>query len=127
VKKSEGGFTLIEVLLSVVVLSLSAAAIADVYTAGLESLDARVVQGQLDSAMSSRMERLLASKYGSLAGGSESITVEGVTYTITWTVDPVDLDGDSIPEIGAKKVTVRIGNKSLVTIVADSAGRITKV
>lgn len=123
----KSGFTLIEVLLSVLVLGLSAAAIADVYFAGLNAMDSRIIGGQIDSAIRSRMERLLAVKFVALSSGSEAITVEGEPYTITWTVANVDLDGDTVPEPGAKQITITLGDRSLVTIVTDSSGRIGKI
>jgi prepilin-type N-terminal cleavage/methylation domain-containing protein len=121
------GFTFVEVLLSVVILSLCAAAISDVYTSGLTSLDARVTGGQLDSALRSQMEKLLALKFSSLADGSAPVTVEGDTYTVTWTVVNVDLDGDTTPEPTAKLITLTLSDRTLVTIVVDHEGRVGKI
>jgi hypothetical protein len=115
------------VLLSVVILSLCAAAISDVYTSGLDVLDAGVEGGQLDSALRSQMERLLALKFDSLADGSAPVTVGGETYTMTWTVVNVDLDGDMVPEPTAKLITLTVSGKTLVTIVADHQGRVGKI
>jgi hypothetical protein len=115
------------VLLSVVILGLCAAAISDVYTSGLTALDAGLTGGELDSALRSRMERLLAVKFDSLADGSAPVTVGGETYTVMWTVVNVDLDGDMAPEPTAKLITVTLAGKTLVTIVADHQGRVRKI
>jgi prepilin-type N-terminal cleavage/methylation domain-containing protein len=121
------GFTLIEVLLSILILGLSAAAITEVYSSGLRALEVRVTEGQLDSVLRSQMELLLAQKFTKLTSGSQAVTVEGQSYTIKWTIANIDLDGDLAPEPGAKQITVTLDNKSLVTIVSDSAGSIGKI
>lgn len=123
----KSGFTMVEVLLSIVILGFSTAAISEIYFAGFNAMEARVVGGQLDSAMRSRMERLLASKFDALSDGSEIITVEGESYTVAWTIANVDLNGDGVPETGAKQIAVTVGGNSLVTIVTDSAGLTGKI
>jgi prepilin-type N-terminal cleavage/methylation domain-containing protein len=121
------GFTLVEVLLSILILGFSAVAISDVYTTGLNSLETRVHEGQLDTALRSQMERLLAQKFDQLANGSRAITVEGDSFILNWTVANVDLDGDATPEPGAKQITLTLGDKTLVTVVADHGGLLGKL
>jgi prepilin-type N-terminal cleavage/methylation domain-containing protein len=121
------GFTLVEVLLSILILGFAVVTVSEVYTAGLNALGARVVDGQLDSTLRSQMERLLALKFDQLADGSRAVTVEGEPYTLAWTVANVDLDGDTIPEAGAKQVTLTLGDKTLVTIVSDHGGQLGKL
>jgi prepilin-type N-terminal cleavage/methylation domain-containing protein len=123
----KAGFTLIEVVLSILILGLSAVTISEIYFTGFNAMDNRILEGQVDSAMRSRMERLLAQKFAVIMGGSEAVTIEGQAYTITWTVNNVDLDGDTMPETAAKQLTVTLAGKSLTTIVVDSAGLVKKI
>jgi prepilin-type N-terminal cleavage/methylation domain-containing protein len=110
-KRGSRGFTLIEVLLSILILGLSAAAITEVYSSGLRS----------------QMELLLSQKFSKLTSGSQAVIVGGQSYTINWTVNNIDLDGDLAPEPGAKQITVTLDSKSLETIVSDSTGSIGKI
>jgi len=121
------GFTLIEVLLSVVFLGLLSIGVATVYSSGLQSLEEQADRMLLDGQLRSRMELLVATDFSDLNGASEVVTVRGTAYTIAWTVAPVDLDGDATPEAAAKQVTVSVSgvsNRSLTTILVNNQGGI---
>ena len=128
--KNCSGFTLVEVLLSVALLGLMVIGIGALYVSGLQSLNVQDDRMLLDSHLRSRMEVLVGTAFGSLSGGSEIVTVNGQNYTITWSVVPIDLDGDTNPESTAVQVTVSITelpDRSLKTILVDNEGRVGKI
>ncbi len=128
--KSTGGFTLVEAMLSVVLLGIIAVGISAPYTSGFQALDVQADRMLLDSSLRSRMEVLIGTEFGSLSAGSEGVTVNGQNYTITWTVGNVDLDGDATPESTAKQVTVSITelpDRFLTTILVDNKDRVGKI
>jgi Tfp pilus assembly protein PilV len=128
--KFSGGFTLVEALLSVVLLGLMVTGIASLYVSGLQSLNTRDNYILLDSALRSRMEVLVGTDFASLSPGSEVITVNGQNHTINWSVVSIDLDGDSNPEPNAKQLTVAmtgLSGRTLTTIVVDHEGRVGKI
>ena len=125
--KAPCGFTLVESLLSIMILSLMAAGMTGLYYSGLQAMEAQSVQALLDSQLRSRMERLISTKFDQLADGSETVTVDGTDYNVSWTVVNVDLDGDATPEPSAKQIGVTLGDRSLTTIVVDDNGRVGKI
>jgi len=127
---SPSGFTLIEAMLSIALLALVAVGISAPYISGFQSLDVQADRMLLDSLLRSRMEVLISTEFGALGNGSEGVTVRGQSYTLTWTVANVDLDGDLTPEPTARQITVSIAElpeRSLVTIVVDHEGRVGKI
>ena len=104
-----------------------AAIVSGLYASGLQALDVREERGLLDSHLRSRMERLISLKFGQLASGSDTVTVSGQDYTVSWTVATVDLDGDSTPETTAKQIDISLAGKTLTTIVVDHEGKVGKL
>lgn len=105
------GFTLVEVLLAVVLLALLATAFSTVYSSGFQTLDVQIDRMLLDSRLRSRMEYLMGTPFDTFGDSMESmenVTVNGNNYQITWTVVPIDLDGDSNDEVTARQVTVSL-------------------
>ena len=125
--RGERGTTLVEVLLSVVILGFSVVAISDAYHTGLRALDAQRDEAQLDARLRSRLELLLAERFASLGTGQAIEVVAGTTETVAWTVAPVDLDGDLSPEPAAKHVTVTLRDRSLEVIVVETGGWVRKL
>ncbi|MBL7645544.1 MAG: prepilin-type N-terminal cleavage/methylation domain-containing protein [Candidatus Hydrogenedentes bacterium] len=125
--KDKAGFTLVEALLAVVVLALMASVLSGLYLAGLQNLDARDDRMALDSALRSRMEELLSGAFTEIASGSETITVNGASREIVWTVENLDLDGDDSPEVDAKQITVTVGNTSISTVFVDHEGTLAQL
>jgi prepilin-type N-terminal cleavage/methylation domain-containing protein len=128
--KTSSGFTLVEVLLSVVLLGLLASVIMYLYSSSYAVIDEEAIRMPLDGYLRSRMELLAGKTFADLSDGSEIITVKGQNYTINWSVVPIDLDGDTIPEPTAKQVTVTVAgsaNHSLTTILIDHEGLVGKI
>lgn len=129
--KTHRGFTLIEALIAVALLAIVAVGISAPYISGFQALDVQAESMLLDSRLRSKMEELVGTNFGSLSSGSDpAVIVNGQTFTITWTVAPVDLDGDTNPEPTAVRVTVSVTerpNHSLTTIRVDNEGRVGKI
>lgn len=128
--KASGGITLVEVLLSVVLLGIISLGIAHPYITGLKSLAIKSDRMLLDSRLRSRMEMLLGTKFSALGNGSEVVTINGKNFTITWTVVDVDMDGDAVTEPNAKQATVTITEEpslSLTILLVDNEGMVGKI
>jgi len=125
-----GGFTLVEVALSIIVLGLIAVAVSSAYSTGTRALDGQVDLVLLDSRLRSRMELLVSTDFDTLAGGSENVIVNGKEFTIDWLVSNIDLNADGIAELTAKQIMVSVAglpNRSLTAIVVDTEGQFEKI
>ena len=128
--RCSSGFTLLESLFCVTILALMVLGFSAVYNSGFRSLDAQADRVLLDSRLRGRMEFLVSTSFGALGDGSEVVTINGNNHTITWTVVPVDLNGDSATEPRAKQVTVSVSgfpDRSLTTILVDQEGMLGKI
>lgn len=123
----EHGFTLVEALISSVVLVLAVTVMAELYYTGMQVMEAQAERALLDGSLRSRMELLISQRFNQVTSGADTVTVNGVDYPITWTVANVDLDGDMAPEAGAKEIRVTLDGRTLTTIVADHSGRVGKM
>ena len=121
-RRGASGIALVEVLLSIVILGLTAGVISQAFNSGYQAMDARIDRARQDSIMKSKMEYLLAMTFADLSDGSQIVTVDAKSYTVSWTFTPIDLNGDSVPEASAKLLTVSVGDRSILTIVCDHTG-----
>lgn len=126
-RSTSAGFSLVEALLAVVLLALMAGVLSALFVSGLQNLDARQVRLSLDNTVRSQMERLLSENFSDLASGSDVVPVDGADYTINWSVELADLDGDGVPEPSAKQITVTLNETSLTTIYVDHEGALGKL
>lgn len=125
--RKTSGFTLVEALISVVLLALTAMVVSGLFVSGLQLLDAQEDRAILDSHLRSRMEALISTEFDQLANGNEVVSVNGINHTISWTIANADLDGDSNAESTAKTLTVTVNGRSLVSVVVDHWGRVGKI
>lgn len=125
--RSRAGFTLVEALLSIVIIALIAMVTSSLFSTGIQATDAFRDRAILDGYLTGRMETLISTNFDQLADGTEIVSVGGQNYTIDWTVTDADLDGDTFPEAGAKEVTVTTDDLALSTIIVDSAGQLGKI
>jgi prepilin-type N-terminal cleavage/methylation domain-containing protein len=129
ISKRSDGFTLVEAMLSVVILGLLAATMGTVYSSANQSLAVQTDHMLLDSALRSRMEFLMGTPFGdldALDGDSENFG----NYQIVTAVVPKDLDGDGNTEATAMQVTVSVtgmSGNSLTTIRVDHEGDVGKI
>ncbi len=128
--KNSVGFTLVEVIFSVVLLGIISAGVAYPYAIGMKSINAKEDRMLLDSELRSRMEILISTDFGALSDSSEVVTINGQNYTITWTVVNMDMNGDAVPETNAKLVVVsvtEVPGRTLTTIIVDNEDKIGKL
>ena len=124
------GFTLVEALLSIVIVGFMASVMSGLYISGLQTLDAGNERMLFDSQLRSRMEQLISTKFELIEGDSEDVTVNGQTFKIKWKVGKFDLDGDSEKEDDAKEIWVYLNHDKdhgLKMIVVDHAGKVGKI
>ena len=128
--KNNNGFTLTEVLVSVLLLGILASAFTVPFISGAQSLEVQADRMLLDSRLRSEMEVLISRPFndvlteGSFTG---TVTVSGASRPFKWEAVLIDLDGDSNPEPNAMQITVEVGGQTLTTIVVDNEGRIGKI
>ena len=124
------GFTLTEVLVSVLLLGILASAFTVPFISGAQSLEVQADRMLLDSRLRSEMEVLISRPFnnvfteGSFTG---TVTVSGASRPFKWDAVLIDLDGDSNPEPNAMQITVEVGGQTLTTIVVDNEGRLGEV
>jgi prepilin-type N-terminal cleavage/methylation domain-containing protein len=121
------GFTLVEVIFSILLLGIMVISITGVYFISMNALSSEDDLLPLDSRLRGRMEEVISRSFDAIVDGSDSVTINGRSHTITWTVTHPDLDGDAIPETMAKRVTVTTGDRSLTTLVIDSQAAVGKI
>ncbi len=125
--RTGAGFTLIEALVSIVILALIATVASNLFTTGIQATDSFRDRAILDGYLTGRMETLISTNFDQLANGTETVSVGGQNYTINWTVSDADLDGDTLPETGAKEVIVTVDDLALSTIIVDTSGQLGKI
>lgn len=116
------GFTLIEAILSIVLLGLTAAAVSGLYISGLQALDGRNTRVLVNSKLRSQMEFFVCEDFEDLEDDGYTVNINGKNYTLSTTVVPIDLDGDSNTEDDAVQITVSLAGQSLTTIRVDGGG-----
>lgn len=125
------GFTFIEVMLSIATLALMATAIAGLYSSGVHALESDTEALLTQSMLRSQVEVLASTPFSALANGVTVVTTEagGQTnsYTCTWVVTPVDLDGNGTVELGVKQLTVTLNGTSISLLLADHEGKVRRL
>jgi type II secretory pathway pseudopilin PulG len=120
------GFTLVEALISIVLLAGGVAVVSGLYTTGMKALDIQHDEALYNSALRSRMEFLLSIEVDQLADGSETVSIRGTDYTLDWTISDVDIDGDTFVDTGVKEIAVALEGETLTALVVDSSGQVAK-
>jgi Tfp pilus assembly protein PilV len=97
-RRSDGGFSLLEVVFALTFLAVGIMAVAAMIPAGTRGVSqSRVLTGGLMAA-TVKMEELKSTPYMTLTAGTYSDTTS--VFHRTWTVQ------DSVPMAGCKKITV---------------------
>jgi len=121
-------FTLIEAMFVVATLAMIGGAIATLYMTGIRAVDSQADGMLVQSRLRSEMEEMIAKPFDQLSGSSSSnVVIKGKSYTLTRTVSPIDLDGDSTPEPTAREVRVALEGQTLMTIIVDHEGGMGKL
>jgi prepilin-type N-terminal cleavage/methylation domain-containing protein len=125
IMQQRNGFTLIEALVSSVVIAVCVMAVSASFYGGTQNLrdEARVLE--IMNYAEGKMDELIATDFASVLSGSDTAEVQGDTVTIEWSVTPYDVDGDTVPESDVKLIVVTIEGVELSTLLADTAGEVT--
>lgn len=128
-RKRNRGFSLVEALISSIVLALAAIIMSGLYTAGLQALDAQKNRMLIDRQLRSRMENILSYRYPYRLGGSAVVDIDSESYVLKWTITSVDLDGDATPEPinEVHQITVTLANRSLTVISTRPGALVGKI
>lgn len=124
------GATLVEAMLCIVLLGLTAAGVSGLYVSGLRSIDGGVDTMLLDSRLRSAMEALIARPFADVlveGSGTKAVAVEVGQPPLTWTAAPYDLDGDGTEEADAMRITVSAAGRSLSMVVVDHGDSVRKL
>jgi len=122
---TDRGFTLLEALLSITILAISATALSYAFTVGFRANEDKVKNLEKSSYARGMMEIINAVDFSMATSGSDTVTVQGQSVTRTWSVTPIDMNGDSVNEPDAMKVTVTVDDVTLESIIIDSKGLVT--
>ncbi len=124
---ARAGLTLIESMISIVILGMTVTGISAAFSTGLQALEQSDDVLLLDSALRSRMETLVSRPFDEVlaeGSGEESLDIGGDAYKATWVATSVDLDSNGIPEPDAMTVEVTLGGRSLSVLLVDHDGRL---
>ncbi len=113
--------------MSAAILGLVAIPLTEIFYSGLQTLDAQLDDYLSASAIRSRMELLLSTDFDSLADGSIVVTLPNRNVTMSWTILPLDLDSDWIPEPDVRHIKITLDDKTLSTIVTAHNGDVEKI
>ncbi len=97
----QGGFTLIEILLAMVIFSISFLGLAAGATTVMKSNHSSYYNTVANNLAQDKLEELMAMNVTAIGGGNDTEKVGAVTFTRTWTTDDVDV-------AGLRKITVVI-------------------
>ena len=115
------GFTLIEIITTIVILAVAATAIMSVFTSTVRSSADPVIQQQAVSIAEAYMEEILLKSFNDPNGtevGESRATFDDVDdYDGLNDADAMDQDGNTITGLEAYTVTVAVSNASLNTTV----------
>jgi prepilin-type N-terminal cleavage/methylation domain-containing protein len=124
-RRQRNGFTLVEALLSSVIIAVCVLAVSGAFYGGLQNLRG---EGRILETMNhaeGKMDQLIAADFATIVSGSDNVTVQGQPVLRQWTATPYDVDGDAVPEMDAKLIVVSVAEVRLSTLVVDSAGLVT--
>ncbi|MFH1999397.1 MAG: prepilin-type N-terminal cleavage/methylation domain-containing protein [Planctomycetota bacterium] len=126
-KRRSGGFTLMEALLSALLLALLASGISTLYLSGMKTLDVYTEQRLIESKLRSEMEVVLSKDFAQVASSTYTVTLCGSSYSVELTAELVDLNGDGTPEPNAKQVSLTLEGRTLSTLIVDHDGAVSKI
>jgi prepilin-type N-terminal cleavage/methylation domain-containing protein len=87
VRRGEQGFSLVEVLVALVILSFGVLSVGQMFVYAIRRAAASADIGKAGAAAVKRMENLRATPFASLTAGAFSDTTDPAV-TVSWTIDP---------------------------------------
>ena len=121
----KSGFTLIEALLSSVIIAVCVMAVSAVFYGGLQNLHDEGATLEKVNYAAGKMDELISTDFARLSGGNDNVTVQGENVQRRWQVTPYDVDGNPGVEPDTKLIVVSVHDVELKTLLIDSAGRVT--
>ncbi len=122
--------TLVEAMLCIVLLGMTATAISGLYVSGLQSIDGTDDLMLVDSHLRSQMEELISRPFNDVLTEGSGVSFDGMDVdfpTVNWTAVLHDLDGDGAVELSAMLLTVSVPGRSLSSIVVDHGRTVVKI
>lgn len=123
--RRDGGFTLIEGLLSSVILAVAVMAVSAGFYSGFQTVRDEGRALECVNYAAGKMDELMATDFANIVSGSDNVTVQGETVARDWVVELYDVDMDLVPDDDAKRIVVTVGDVEFSTLIVDSAGRVT--
>jgi prepilin-type N-terminal cleavage/methylation domain-containing protein len=121
----QSGFTLIEALISSVIVAVCVMAVSAAFYGGFQNLEDEGAMIEKVNYAAGKMDELIATDFARLSGGNDNVTVSGEQVYRSWQVSSYDVDGSPGAEPDAKLIVVTVGDVELVTLLVDSGGRVT--
>lgn len=122
--------TLVEAMLCIVLLGMTATAISGLYVSGLQSIDGTDDLMLIDSRLRSQMEELISRPFADVLTEGSGLVIDAMDVdlpTINWTALLHDLDGDGAVEPSAMLITVSVPGRSLSCVVVDHGETVVKI
>lgn len=88
--KDNKGFTLLEVLIAIVILSVALLALAGLQIISIRGTSFGGTMTEAVTLAKDKMEDLKQDNWDNVATGNDAPVVRGINYTRTWTVQTVD-------------------------------------
>jgi prepilin-type N-terminal cleavage/methylation domain-containing protein len=124
--RREGGFTLIEVLIAMLLLLIGVAGVLSLQLVSMKSTSYSRTATEATVAAEDKMEELSAIPTADLVSGGDIYTTQGTNYTVTWTV--TDIVGPVPVELRRLSVLVqwfgRAGELTQKSIRLDTMRRV---
>ena len=122
---SDAGFTLIEAMLSSVILAVCVMAVSGAFYGGLQNLRDEGRMLEIMNYAEGKMDELIATDFVFVTSGTDWVTVQGETVQRQWQATPYDVDGIPGAETDAKLIVVTVDNIELATLLVDTAEQVT--
>jgi prepilin-type N-terminal cleavage/methylation domain-containing protein len=125
---SNRGFSLLELVIALAILVIALVPNMNSITSSVQSTSIAEEHIQLVNAVREKMEEIIAMEFNTLSLStpsgtptalSDTVTIMGKTVNRNVYVDLYDGNGDSIPDIDLKKLSVVIDDYQQVTLLAD--------
>ncbi len=124
----EGGFSLIELLLAVIILVIALVPLMDSITASFQyarageknTLLVNVTRAMMEDVLAMDFDNvLISSPPGTPTALSDTVTVLGKTVNRNVLIELYDGDGDSVPDSDLKKITVISADVQLESLLVN--------
>jgi len=126
-RNRQKGFTLIEALLSTMIISVTVMAVSAAFYGVFQSLDDEARLAAKVNYVAAKLDELTATDFDQLSTGSYSdqVTIQGELVDRHWDVYTYDVDHDFASDSDALLIVAWIEDVTFPSVVIDSAGLVT--